>query len=302
VFGLLRPKSSKKRSVLARQRISSAASRGKTNGAAWSFPAKGLMLLLLVFGAWALSIRLLDKISEISSYAMSVLVVPPKQWRIEMIDSNGTPLPEEIRRDVYKLAAKGLKTGTPSELLSLAKRINTLGVLESVRVIRPVIDTLILTAKLRRPVLLIDVAGRTQFLTADGTVFGDANHSPPNPHFILPSVRLTGIFDETRKPQSDQSNQIITTSSEREYLMDALDIWRLVSENDIPIKQLDFQKFRGYTLTLKDDTEIIIGIKPFEYKLKKLNDILAGLARDGVIASRIELDYEGKAFIKERKL
>jgi hypothetical protein len=83
---------------------------------------------------------------------------------------------------------------------------------------------------------------------------------------------------------------------------DALDVWRLVEENNIPVKQLNFQKFRGYALTLQDDTEIVIGLKPFAYKLKKLNDILTGLARDGIVASRIELDYEGKAFIKERKL
>jgi hypothetical protein len=40
----------------------------------------------------------------------------------------------------------------------------------------------------------------------------------------------------------------------------------------------------------------------FDYKVKKLRSILDGLKRDGVVASRIELDYEGKAFIKERRL
>jgi hypothetical protein len=52
---------------------------------------------------------------------------------------------------------------------------------------------------------------------------------------------------------------------------------------------------------LDDDTEIVIGLQPFAYKLKKLQNILDGLRRDGIVASRIELDYEGKAFIKERK-
>jgi hypothetical protein len=110
------------------------------------------------------------------------------------------------------------------------------------------------------------------------------------------------VFDQRPNPQLDQSQRVITTSDERRHLEDALEIWGLVRSGEVEIKSISFQKFRGYALILADDTEIVIGLQPFAYKLKKLQNILDGLRRDGIAASRIELDYEGKAFIKERKL
>lgn len=302
MLGLFRPKNSRKRSVLARQRVKAGPQKGHAVHPAWSVAAKGLILVLIVVIVWGIGLRLLDKITDISSYVASVLVMSPKEWRIEVVNGLGAPLPDDVRRDVYKIAQKGLKTGSPSELRLLSRQVESAGLLESVRIVRPLVDTVVLTAEIRRPTLLIDVGGRTRFLTADGTVFGDINDTTVQLNFPKPSVRLTGIFEQRPNPQIDSSNRVITNSDERRHLRDALEIWRLVEENKIQVKQLNFQKFRGFALLLDDDTEIVIGLKPFAYKLKKLNDILAGLARDGVVASRIELDYEGKAFIKERKL
>ena len=302
MLGLFRPKNSRKRSVLARQRVKAGPQKGHAVHPAWSVAAKGLILVLIVVIVWGIGLRLLDKITDISSYVASVPVMSPKEWRIEVVNGLGAPLPDDVRRDVYKIAQKGLKTGSPSELRLLSRQVESAGLLESVRIVRPLVDTVVLTAEIRRPTLLIDVGGRTRFLTADGTVFGDINDTTVQLNFPKPSVRLTGIFEQRPNPQIDSSNRVITNSDERRHLRDALEIWRLVEENKIQVKQLNFQKFRGFALLLDDDTEIVIGLKPFAYKLKKLNDILAGLARDGVVASRIELDYEGKAFIKERKL
>lgn len=302
LLGFFRPKNPRKRSVLARQKVKVGAQKGPTGKPAWSIAAKGLLVVLIVVILWGVGLRIFDKFTDVSSYAASAFIMPPKEWRIEVMNTTGAQLPDDVRRDVYKIALKNLKTGSPAELRLLARQIEAAGLLESVRVVRPLIDTVILSAEIRRPMLLIEVGGRTRFLAADGSVFGDVNDTTISPNVPKPTVRLTGIFDQRPNPQLDQSNRVITNSDERRHLRDALEIWRLVGENKIPAKSLNFQKFRGYALTLEDETEIVIGLKPFAYKLKKLNDILAGLARDGILAARIELDYEGKAFIKERKL
>ena len=288
--------------MLAKQRVKSGGKSGDAAGHAWSFAAKCLLGVLIIATIWGVGQRLVSKLTDVSSYLTSTLILPAKEWRVEIVNSDGEQLPDDVKREVYRVALKNLKTGSPTELRLIAKQVESVGSLESVRVVRPVLDTVILSAELRKPTLLIDVGSRVRFLTSEGTVFGDANDNHSNATFARPSVRVTGVFDQRPNPSMDSSNRIITNSDERRHLREILEIWRLVNESNIPITTINFQQFRGYALTLQDETEIIIGLKPFAYKLKKLSDILAGLARDGIIASRIELDYEGKAFIKERAL
>lgn len=300
MLGFFRPKNPRKKSVLSKQRVKPAGKTAGTSGHAWSVAAKCLLVVFLMALTWAIGQRLVNKVTEISSYLTSTLILPAKEWRVEVLNSDGNHLPDDIKREVYRVALKNLKTGSPTELKLIAKQVESVGSLESVRVVRPLIDTIILSAELRRPTLLIEVGGRLRFLTAEGTVFGDANDNTSQATFARPSVRVTGVFDQRPNPSMDSSNRLITNTDEKRHLKEILEIWRLVNESSIPITAINFQQFRGYALTLNDDTEIIIGLKPFAYKLKKLGDILAGLARDGIVASRIELDYEGKAFIKER--
>jgi len=305
VFRIFKPQSQKKRSILAKQKIKpsqKASEKSASPGKSRSFAAKASLLLLLFILMWGVGIRIYDKINELASYLHSVVMLPPREWRIEVISAGGTPLPEDIRREVYKVASKFLKQGSPGELSLLSRQVESLGMLESVKVIRPLSDAVILSAELRRPALLIQVGSKTRFLTMDGAVFGDALDNSGNPSAARPTVLVSGIFDQRPNPSLDTSLRIITTGEERRHLANALEIWQRSADAGIEIKMISFQKFRGFALTLPGETEIVIGIAPFDYKLKKLRGILDGLAREGIVASRIELDYEGKAFIKERKL
>ena len=305
MFRIFKPQSQKKRSILAKQKIKpsqKASEKSAGLGKSRSFAARASLLLVLFILIWGVGIRIYDKMNELASYLHSVVVLPPREWRIEVVSGGGTPLPEDIRREVYKVASRFLKQGSPGELSLLSRQVESLGMLESVKVIRPLSDAVILSAELRRPALLIQVGSKTRFLTMDGAVFGDAVDNSGNPSAARPTVLVSGIFDQRPNPSLDTSLRIITTAEERRHLANALEIWQRSADAGIEIKMISFQKFRGFALTLPGETEIVIGIAPFDYKLKKLRGILDGLAREGIVASRIELDYEGKAFIKERKL
>ena len=304
MFRFLKSRTGKKRSTLDKQRVKGNAASKSTPGHvfSWSLAAKGLLGVAGLILVWGLSIRIFDKAVDVASYVNSLVVLPPHEWRIDVLSSGGAPLPEDVRREVYKIASKQLRQGSPAELSTLAKQVEGLGMLDGVKVIRPLADTVILSAEIRRPALLVSVGAKTRFLSLDGTVFGDSADNSGNPSGSLPTVLVTGIFDGRPNPAVDSSLRIIVTPEERRHLSEAIEIWQRSVESGVDVRSVGFQKFRGYAITLNDETEIVIGIKPFDYKLKKLRGILDGLKKDGVVASRIELDYEGKAFIKERKL
>ncbi len=300
----LKRKSGKKRSVLEKQRISkNAGKKGLLDTSfSWSLGAKSLLAVLFFVVIAALSIRVLDKINGVLSYVNSLIVLSPTEWKIEVVSDGGLPLPEDVKKEVYKVAGRALKTGAAGELKKLSKLVESLGMVDHVRVIRPVADTVILSAQLRRPVLLVNTGAKNRYLSLDATVFGDSADSSGNPSGASPAVIVTGVFDQRQNPTVDDSMRVLTTTDERRHLADALEVWQKSNESMIELRQINFQKFRGYSITLSDGTEVVLGIKPFDYKLKKLRGILENLKKDGSVAARIELDYEGKAFIKEKKL
>jgi hypothetical protein len=303
MFRVLKPRGGKKRSILDKQRVkSSDKARKSTVFFSWSLAAKGLICVFLLALIWGLGIRILDKTRDVVSYLNSIIVLAPREWRIEARSKSGAPLPEDLTREVYRLSSRILRSGSPGELAGLARQVEALGMLDGVKVIRPLADTVILSAEIRRPVLLASVGGRTRFLTLDGTVYGDSADNSGNPTGARPTVLITGVFDQRPSAVIDSSQRVVTTPDESRHLLEAIEIWQRAIEAGIEVATINFQRFRGFSICLVDQSEIVIGIKPFDYKLKKLRGILDGLKRDGVVASRIELDYEGKAFIKEKKL
>lgn len=300
----LKRKTSKKRSVLDKQRVTSNGQRKNrlADHFSWSLGAKSLVVVLGLVLAAALAIRVFDQVNGIFSYVNSLIVLSPKDWRIEIVSDGGAPLPEDVKKEVYRVAGKSLKTGSADELTKLARHVEALGMVDHVRVVRPVWNTVILSAQLRRPALLVSTGSRTRYLSLDGTIFGDSSDNTGNPSGASPTVIVTGVFDQRPNPAVDESLRVITTTDERRHLVDALEVWQKSNESMIELRQINFQRFRGYSISLSDGTEIVLGLKPFDYKLKKLRGILDNLKKDGVAAARIELDYEGKAFIKEKKL
>jgi hypothetical protein len=303
LFPKLKTRNTKKRSTLDKQRVKKNVDQNQWSAAlSWSAAAKGLVLVLVLTVVWGLGLRAIDRFHTVIGYFNSVLVLAPNDWRIDVQSEAGTPLPEDIRRNVYAVAQKQLRFGSPDELKMLARQVEAMGTLENVKVIRPLANTVVFSARLRKAALLVLVGGRTRYLTLDGAVFGDDSVVNDNPLWERPTVVVTGVFDQAPNPAFDQSMKLILTPEQSRHLAEAIEVWQQIATSHVEAKAINFKKFRGFSISTPDDTEIVIGVKPFDYKLKKLRGILDGLKRDGTLAERIELDYEGKAFIKERKL
>ncbi len=302
MFRFFFAKSAKKRTVLRKQRVKGDKFDKLVPRFSWSFAAKSLVAIFCGFLIWGLGIRAADKVRQSVAYLNSFLVLTPNEWNIEVAGSSGEKLPDDTRNEIYRVAQKIVKTGSAAELRALSRHVESIGMLDSVKVIRPVTNTIIVQANLRRPALLVEVGSKVRFLTADGTVFGDTSQPSNYSVAASPSVLVSGIFDARGSLGVDPSTRLPLQNDERLHVTDAIDIWQRSAVAGVDVRSIRYQRFRGFTITLADDSEIVLGLRPFEYKISKLRSILDGLKRDGIVASRIELDYDGKAFIKEKRL
>lgn len=237
-----------------------------------------------------------DKISD-------ALVLAPSEWTIQMTSPEGSPLGEDVRKEILKVSTGILKSGSPQELDELALAVEGIGTLERLHVVRPQFATVVISAGIREPVLLVQAGPKVRYLTGDGTVYGDATNPTSNPSGHTPSILVSGVFDvRGSNLPLDRSAKVLTTPEEQAVLINALNLWRLFTAQNLSVKVMNYQKFRGFDVRMEDGSEVVLGAAPFEYKIDKLVGIFTKLRKQGIAASRIELDYDGKAFIKERKL
>ena len=303
----LRRKPTKQSSALKGQKPKKRGDHGSTtDGSGWLTTKRAMVIA----GLGATVVFVFIKKNELQrswnatrEVVSNALVLAPNEWTIQMTSPEGNPLGDDIRKEVLKVSAGILKSGSPQELDELARAVEGIGSLERLHVVRPQYATIVISAGIREPVLLVQAGPKIRYLTADGTVYGDATNPATNPSGNVPSILVSGVFDARgTNLQLDRSAKVITTTEEQAILLNALNLWRLCAAQNLAVKVMTYQKFRGFDVRMEDSSEVVLGTAPFEYKIEKLVGIFTKLRKQGVAASRIELDYDGKAFIKERKL
>lgn len=82
----------------------------------------------------------------------------------------------------------------------------------------------------------------------------------------------------------------------------ALELLSLLEEKNIKPTIFSWDEYRGMSVTMaKDQVEVLFGVPPYREKVSRLEQLLN--ERDKAskpLPQRVEMDFEGKAFIKER--
>jgi hypothetical protein len=304
LFGLSRKKSGKGASALAGQRLKRRRSVAEPKGFSKVPLAAGFAVALAaLFSLWYAGAKIQGIYQRVTQVLASKLFLEPRNWDVQITDLEGAPHLDDLRKDIFRVTSSHLDTGSPADLDALSDSVLALGCWEQVSVIRPRYQTIVISAALRKPVLLVQVGSHTRFLARDGVVYGDATETTSNSIMQVPQVVVTGVFDSHNGPfLFDKAKKLVVTVAEQELLSAALRLSELASKGGLGLKSISYQGYRGLGITLEDETEVLMGSLPFEYKLEKLASILGKLKAKGTTASRIELDYDGKAFIKEKKL
>lgn len=151
--------------------------------------------------------------------------------------------------------------------------------------------------KKRTPFLTIKDSSLPAAISTEGEVYEQNSDEVSSK---IPS--LFGLLQNRKHhPVVNQDRTLLLSSEEESIAQNAVTLTKKVMEQGISIHKLEFRTFRGFSIFIEeDDIEVSIGLAPFDEKLLKLNALLKNIRAKGLHSKKIEIDYEGKAFLTEQ--
>lgn len=226
----------------------------------------------------------------------------PVGWEVSLRIDGSEPLKKNIAEQVIAITQRNTKSGSRNEMLNTASLIQKIGSFSSVNVSRVSRQHIVVSIRERTGVLCIKT-DRLRLVSRDAKIYGTATEKNcPGPIFskLLDNKKLLLKNDHTYRVASETE----------EIIAESVELHILAKGSPITISALEFDKFRGFIAKVDTGNEekkktpsmtVYFGRSPFDLRFRRLNNLLAEIQAKGEIASRIELDYHGKAFIKIRK-
>jgi hypothetical protein len=257
-------------------------------------------VIALSFTGGALAWR---SLSRRSAAAAAASAPRPTDWKVSLKVDGNEPLADRAAEEILTLARQGLGRGRPQDLQKVAAAIQRLDAYSQVHVLKLGPDSAAVQVHLRQAAFCVE-ADKLRLVSVDGDVYGSVER-PESGASGCPGPILTGLFDAKQQAKLTlESDFTLSLNAEQKAaLTEALELWGEAQRRDLQLASLSYRKYRGFFAALSgQDLEIAMGRAPFADKLDRLKGILSKLAQKGEQAARIELDYQGKAFIKLRKL
>lgn len=220
-------------------------------------------------------------------------------WKVTIKAGEDQAIPSQAVEDIVATVKKLAGDGSKKSLSRAAESVQKLDSYAQVSLIKLAPNELAVHVRRRTPAFCVQ-ADRLRFVATDAVVYGTPD--PAKPDACLGPV-LTGVFDEQRRFTVKNDLTLALDGEERQVLKEALELLKLSREKKQSFTQLSYRRYRGFFVTLAGSgAEVSVGRAPFAGKLDKLTGILTKLEAKGHVAERIELDYQGKAFIKSKKM
>lgn len=255
------------------------------------------ILLVVAGGFWGVTeLKALIK-SEAANAAQTASASKPINWKIGIVLEGKNSLPNPMAENILKLASSALGQGSPEEMRQTAELVQQEVSFEQVSIIKTGLNTATLYLNRRKPVMCIE-ADRLRLVTSTGDIYGE-------PSLIdCPGPILSGVFVDKKSRFITLKDMTVGISqSEREIIRESSELLNELTKHKYQVSSMEFHKFRGFGITIKDlGTTVTLGQSPFGPHLDRLDKIMAKLKSKNQIAERIELDYQGKAFIKLKKM
>ena len=225
-----------------------------------------------------------------------VAEVEQRLWAVEVRTMDSSVLPKRVEDFVITTVRQQVNSGARRYLQAAAEVLHSDPRLAAVQVIRAARDRVVVFVDVRRPALVMQVNDKWRYVSRRGDVYGVAHETG-----IYPV--LAGVIDMTRDYRQDDSGLYVLDQREQENVQQALGLLEEAMQNGFICEKIVYEQYRGWQVKIAEVTAVIFfGTPPFAAKLQKLRNILATLRAKNAQAARIELDYEDKAFVQQKKL
>ncbi len=217
-------------------------------------------------------------------------------WAVEVKTMDASPLPPRVEEFVITSARQNLLAGGRQQLQEVATVIGADPQLAAVQVIKTARDRVVVYVDVRRPALVVQVNSKLRYIGRRGDIYGRARAAEVYPV-------LEGVLDPARQYARDEDGLYVLSDAEQTHVQQALELARMALQNGFICEKIIYEQYRGWQAKIEDVAAVVFfGPAPFAAKLQKLRDILASLRAKNTQAARIELDYEDKAFVQQKKI
>ncbi|MCX6104762.1 MAG: hypothetical protein NTY08_02910 [Proteobacteria bacterium] len=229
----------------------------------------------------------------------SARVIDPNSWDLVLKLGEHTSISDQARSDLLNTTRHLLGQGSHEDLEMAAKAIQKLGSYADVRVTKIAPFNVIISLTKREPVFCVE-SDKLRLVSTLGEIYGQVDQSAGE---ACPGPVLSGVFEDRLPVELGEDLTVTVDSTTKLLLREAITLLQDARKKDLVLEHLQLQKFRGFVCELAaTKTEVALGRAPFVEKLDKLKGILDKLALRQEQAQRIELDYQGKAFVKLKKM
>tara|TARA_B100000524_G_scaffold348077_1_gene251530 strand:- start:195 stop:1058 length:864 start_codon:yes stop_codon:yes gene_type:complete len=217
------------------------------------------------------------------------------EWEVNFETQVGHFLSSTKRTQILSKIKETLKQKKEITLQELVKAIHQSSNFSKVQVLQPHPQKILIKVWQREANLAIE-ADTLRMISTKHEVYGKCLD---NKCFHLPV--LSGVFAEDKIFKKTENNSFMLSKKEIKIIKSAKDLIDEMKKNKIHPTNIIFEAYRGFqALISPQPIHVTIGMKPFKTKIKRLAEILTQTKDKSMNIEQIELDYSGKAFIKEK--
>lgn len=181
-------------------------------------------------------------------------------------------------------------------LPTFAERLHQKMGLRSITLIRTAPERLSIGTEPFSAALIVEL-DRRRFATDDGIIFGEFTEG------TVSSLPVLKGLDRRQNMVRTANGTYHVTAGNQKIIDEALLAIHEGSKYNIKYRSLVYDDFRGISGDLEaTDYRVTLGFKPYSNKYMKLEKIILSLKERGLSSATIEVDYKGKAFVKESVL